>query len=130
MALMANKNFPQNPVELKVRNRGEEGRNGEELMSLDIRVPSGDCKTVCSGVYSVIDLTLTNAFSQALYNEYVHFKETEIPAKEREKSHIEHLYRLLEVRGRTGGRGAYLERHTVHHGAKGSCVMCVRVGAS
>ncbi|XP_062342611.1 microtubule-actin cross-linking factor 1 isoform X3 [Osmerus eperlanus] len=50
MALMANKNFPQNPVELK-----------------------------------------------ALYNEYVHFKETEIPAKEREKSHIEHLYRLLEV---------------------------------
>uniref|UniRef100_A0A3Q4HNJ5 Calponin-homology (CH) domain-containing protein n=1 Tax=Neolamprologus brichardi TaxID=32507 RepID=A0A3Q4HNJ5_NEOBR len=49
-ALMANKNFPQNPVELK-----------------------------------------------ALYNEYVHFKETEIPAKEIEKSHIEHLYKLLEV---------------------------------
>ncbi|MCI4392014.1 hypothetical protein PGIGA_G00141030 [Pangasianodon gigas] len=50
MALMANKNFPQNPVELK-----------------------------------------------ALYNEYVHFKETEIPAKETEKGHIEHLYKLLEV---------------------------------
>ncbi|XP_057684745.1 microtubule-actin cross-linking factor 1 isoform X13 [Corythoichthys intestinalis] len=49
-AIMANKNFPQNPVELK-----------------------------------------------ALYNEYVHFKETEIPAKELEKSHIEHLYKLLEV---------------------------------
>ncbi|KAM3595755.1 uncharacterized protein V6R79_002337 [Siganus canaliculatus] len=49
-ALMANKNFPQNPVELK-----------------------------------------------ALYNEYVHFKETEIPAKEAEKGHIEHLYKLLEV---------------------------------
>ncbi|XP_068566976.1 microtubule-actin cross-linking factor 1 isoform X17 [Cebidichthys violaceus] len=49
-ALMANKNFPQNPVELK-----------------------------------------------ALYNEYVHFKETEIPAKEVEKGHIEHLYKLLEV---------------------------------
>ncbi|XP_036948781.1 microtubule-actin cross-linking factor 1 isoform X6 [Acanthopagrus latus] len=49
-ALMANKNFPQNPVELK-----------------------------------------------ALYNEYVHFKETEIPAKEIEKGHIEHLYKLLEV---------------------------------
>uniref|UniRef100_UPI0037E860E5 microtubule-actin cross-linking factor 1 isoform X3 n=1 Tax=Semicossyphus pulcher TaxID=241346 RepID=UPI0037E860E5 len=49
-ALMANKNFPQNPVELK-----------------------------------------------ALYNEYVHFKETEIPAKEMEKGHIEHLYKLLEV---------------------------------
>ncbi|XP_030596509.1 LOW QUALITY PROTEIN: microtubule-actin cross-linking factor 1 [Archocentrus centrarchus] len=48
--LMANKNFPQNPVELK-----------------------------------------------ALYNEYVHFKETEIPAKEMEKGHIEHLYKLLEV---------------------------------
>ncbi|XP_038580116.1 microtubule-actin cross-linking factor 1 isoform X3 [Micropterus salmoides] len=50
MALMANKNFPQDPVELK-----------------------------------------------ALYNEYVHFKETEIPAKEIEKGHIEHLYKLLEV---------------------------------
>ncbi|KAF7655257.1 hypothetical protein LDENG_00058710, partial [Lucifuga dentata] len=49
-ALMANKNFPQNPVELK-----------------------------------------------ALYNEYVHFKETEIPAKEMEKGRIEHLYKLLEV---------------------------------
>ncbi|RXN05391.1 microtubule-actin cross-linking factor 1 isoform X1 [Labeo rohita] len=50
MALMANRSFPHNPVELK-----------------------------------------------ALYNEYVHFKETEIPAKEREKSHIEHLYKLLEA---------------------------------
>uniref|UniRef100_A0A8D3B6U9 Microtubule actin crosslinking factor 1 n=1 Tax=Scophthalmus maximus TaxID=52904 RepID=A0A8D3B6U9_SCOMX len=49
-ALMANKNFPQNPVELK-----------------------------------------------ALYNEYVHFKETEIPAKEMEKGQVEHLYKLLEV---------------------------------
>ncbi|XP_053190365.1 microtubule-actin cross-linking factor 1 isoform X6 [Scomber japonicus] len=49
-ALMANKNFPQNPVELK-----------------------------------------------ALYNEYVHFKETEIPAKEMEKSHVQHLYKLFEV---------------------------------
>ncbi|CAG5889364.1 unnamed protein product [Menidia menidia] len=49
-ALMANKNFPQNPAELK-----------------------------------------------ALYNEYVHFKETEIPAKEVEKTHIQHLYKLLEV---------------------------------
>ncbi|XP_061123847.1 microtubule-actin cross-linking factor 1 isoform X18 [Syngnathus typhle] len=49
-AIMANRNFPQNPVELK-----------------------------------------------ALYNEYVHFKETEIPAKELEKSHVEHLYKLLEV---------------------------------
>lgn len=50
MVLMANKNFPQNPVELK-----------------------------------------------ALYNEYVHFKETEIPSKEAEKAHVEHLYKLLEV---------------------------------
>uniref|UniRef100_A0A8C7L2G7 Microtubule actin crosslinking factor 1 n=1 Tax=Oncorhynchus kisutch TaxID=8019 RepID=A0A8C7L2G7_ONCKI len=49
-ALMANKNFPLDPVELK-----------------------------------------------ALYNEYVHFKETEIPAKELEKSRVEHLYKLLEV---------------------------------
>uniref|UniRef100_A0A1A8DWI0 Microtubule-actin crosslinking factor 1 n=1 Tax=Nothobranchius kadleci TaxID=1051664 RepID=A0A1A8DWI0_NOTKA len=49
-AIMADKNFPQNPVELK-----------------------------------------------SLYNEYVHFKETEIPSKETEKTHLEHLYKLLEV---------------------------------
>ncbi|XP_056439537.1 microtubule-actin cross-linking factor 1, isoforms 1/2/3/4/5-like isoform X1 [Gadus chalcogrammus] len=49
-ALMADKNFPQNPVELK-----------------------------------------------ALYNQYIHFKETEIPIKEMEKSRVEHLYKLLEV---------------------------------
>ncbi|XP_056154000.1 microtubule-actin cross-linking factor 1 [Lampris incognitus] len=49
-AVMADKNFPQNPVELK-----------------------------------------------ALYNKYIHFKETEIPAKEKEKGHIEHLYKLLEM---------------------------------
>ncbi|XP_073668846.1 microtubule-actin cross-linking factor 1, isoforms 1/2/3/4/5 isoform X10 [Paramisgurnus dabryanus] len=49
-ALMANRSFPHNPVELK-----------------------------------------------ALYNEYVHFKETEIPAKEGEKTHIEQLYKLLET---------------------------------
>ncbi len=40
---------------------------------------------------------------QALYNEYVHFKETEIPAKEIEKGHIEHFYKLLEVRMNRGG---------------------------
>ncbi|TRY84291.1 hypothetical protein DNTS_025412 [Danionella cerebrum] len=49
-ALMVNRSFPQNPVELK-----------------------------------------------ALYNEYVHIKEIEIPMKETQKSHIEHLYKLLET---------------------------------
>ncbi|KAM9494125.1 microtubule-actin cross-linking factor 1 isoform 10-T10 [Clarias gariepinus] len=49
-ALMANKNLPQNPVELK-----------------------------------------------ALHNEYDNFKKTEIPAKETEKRHVSHLYKLLEV---------------------------------
>ncbi|XP_060703662.1 microtubule-actin cross-linking factor 1 isoform X12 [Hemiscyllium ocellatum] len=34
---------------------------------------------------------------KALYNEYVHFKETEIPAKEAEKAQIQHLYKLFEV---------------------------------
>ncbi|KAM4725474.1 microtubule-actin cross-linking factor 1 isoform 3-T3 [Anableps anableps] len=34
---------------------------------------------------------------KALYNEYIHFKETEIPTREAEKAHIEHLYKLLEV---------------------------------
>ncbi|XP_069751825.1 microtubule-actin cross-linking factor 1 isoform X3 [Narcine bancroftii] len=34
---------------------------------------------------------------KALYNEYVHFKETELPAKEEEKAQIQHLYKLLEV---------------------------------
>ncbi|XP_023618542.1 microtubule-actin cross-linking factor 1 isoform X6 [Myotis lucifugus] len=34
---------------------------------------------------------------KALYNQYIHFKETEILAKEREKARIEELYKLLEV---------------------------------
>ncbi|MGH0177750.1 UNVERIFIED_CONTAM: hypothetical protein FKN15_075966 [Acipenser sinensis] len=36
---------------------------------------------------------------KALYNEYVHFKECEIPLKEAEKEKIEHLYKLLEGGG-------------------------------
>lgn len=36
-------------------------------------------------------------FLQALYNQYLHFKETEIPPKETDKSKIKHLYKLLEV---------------------------------
>ncbi|KAM6399511.1 microtubule-actin cross-linking factor 1 [Rhynochetos jubatus] len=34
---------------------------------------------------------------KALYNQYIHFKETEIPSKEQEKARIEELYKLLEV---------------------------------
>ncbi|RMB91341.1 hypothetical protein DUI87_32480 [Hirundo rustica rustica] len=34
---------------------------------------------------------------KALYNQYIHFKETEIPVKEQEKGQIEELYKLLEV---------------------------------
>ncbi|XP_010280301.1 PREDICTED: microtubule-actin cross-linking factor 1-like, partial [Phaethon lepturus] len=34
---------------------------------------------------------------KALYNQYIHFKETEIPAKEQEKARTEELYKLLEV---------------------------------
>lgn len=41
--------------------------------------------------------SVTFVLPQALYNEYIHFKETEIPAKEVEKGDIEHLYKLLEV---------------------------------
>nr|XP_056702719.1 microtubule-actin cross-linking factor 1 [Euleptes europaea] len=34
---------------------------------------------------------------KALYNQYIHFKETEIPAKQQEKRSIEELYKLLET---------------------------------
>uniref|UniRef100_A0A8C6W9R7 Calponin-homology (CH) domain-containing protein n=1 Tax=Nannospalax galili TaxID=1026970 RepID=A0A8C6W9R7_NANGA len=34
---------------------------------------------------------------KALYNQYIHFKETEILAKEKEKGRIKELYKLLEV---------------------------------
>ncbi|XP_072211796.1 microtubule-actin cross-linking factor 1 isoform X4 [Excalfactoria chinensis] len=34
---------------------------------------------------------------KALYNQYIHFKETEILAREQEKGRIEELYKLLEV---------------------------------
>ncbi|TKS88879.1 Microtubule-actin cross-linking factor 1 [Collichthys lucidus] len=48
---------------------------------------------------------------KALYNEYVHFKETEIPAKENEKGHIEHLYKLLEDMSRVeSGEAVQCER--------------------
>lgn len=43
---------------------------------------------------------MANLFSfsfQALYNQYLQFKETEIPPKETEKSKIKRLYKLLEV---------------------------------
>lgn len=53
--------------------------------------------------FSLFYATPVFVLPQALYNEYVHFKETEIPAKELEKGHVEHLYKLLEVRGK-GGR--------------------------
>ncbi|XP_066534474.1 dystonin [Hoplias malabaricus] len=34
---------------------------------------------------------------KALYSQYLHFKESEIPPKENEKTRIKHLYRMLEV---------------------------------
>ncbi|XP_077193462.1 microtubule-actin cross-linking factor 1 isoform X22 [Paroedura picta] len=34
---------------------------------------------------------------KALYNQYIHFKETEIPAKQQEKRRVEELYKLLET---------------------------------
>ncbi|KAL6487579.1 hypothetical protein MHYP_G00042050 [Metynnis hypsauchen] len=34
---------------------------------------------------------------KALYSQYLHFKESEIPLKENEKTKIKHLYRMLEV---------------------------------
>ncbi|OCT57052.1 hypothetical protein XELAEV_18004054mg [Xenopus laevis] len=34
---------------------------------------------------------------KALYNQYVHVKETEIPAKEQEKEHIQKLYQMLQA---------------------------------
>lgn len=40
---------------------------------------------------------------KALYNQYIHFKETEILAKEREKGRIKELYKLLEVRKHISG---------------------------
>ncbi|KAI4900990.1 hypothetical protein NFI96_032983 [Prochilodus magdalenae] len=34
---------------------------------------------------------------KALYSQYLHFKESEIPVKENEKTRIKHLYKMLEV---------------------------------
>lgn len=79
-ALMANKNFPQNPVELKVTTMKQELN-----CIFDLQCPRRS--------HGLPFLPL-----QALYNEYVHFKETEIPEKEAEKGRIAHLYKLLEVR--------------------------------
>lgn len=58
---------------------------------------------------------------QALYNEYIHFKETEIPAKEAEKGHIEHLYKLLQVRA-----SGTAEEHEGHRVASRWCITGLR----
>lgn len=58
---------------------------------------------------------------QALYNEYIHFKETEIPAKEAEKGHIEHLYKLLQVRA-----SGTAEEHEGHRVPSRWCITGLR----
>lgn len=83
--LMSDKSFPQNPVELKVG--------------------PGQCPSAVSrvlgakswGVAFPREVSDEPFSSQALYNQYIHFKETEIPAKEQEKGRTEELYKLLEV---------------------------------
>lgn len=77
--LMSDKSFPQNPVELKVG-------PGQALCTVSL-VLGGITRWVSDEPFS----------SQALYNQYIHFKETEIPVKEQEKGRIEELYKLLEV---------------------------------
>lgn len=77
--LMSDKSFPQNPVELKV---------GPGV------VLAHSAAWCCSPGWFLMQ----PFSSQALYNQYIHFKETEIPAREQEKGRIEELYKLLEVR--------------------------------
>lgn len=84
--LMSDKSFPQNPVELKVG--AGQGLSSVCAMSSAEGCVGGIPRVVPDGLFS----------SQALYNQYIHFKETEIPAKEQEKGQIEELYKLLEVR--------------------------------
>ncbi|XP_025024482.1 microtubule-actin cross-linking factor 1 isoform X8 [Python bivittatus] len=60
-------------------------------------------ETLISWIKQHTILTSDKSFPQnpvklkALYNQYIHFKETEIPAKQLEKRSIEELYKLLEV---------------------------------
>lgn len=90
--LMSDKSFPQNPVELKV-GPGQ----GPPAAS---PVPSAE-----GWVVAFPRVVPDQPFLwQALYNQYIHFKETEIPAKEQEKGQIEELYKLLEVRIATPAR--------------------------
>ncbi|KAJ1063908.1 hypothetical protein K5549_009220 [Capra hircus] len=69
----------------------------------DVDVPSPDEKSVITYVSSIYDAFPKvpeggeGISATALYNQYIHFKETEILAKEREKGRIEELYKLLEV---------------------------------
>lgn len=84
--LMSDKSFPQNPVELKV--------GAAQGFSSACPVSSAEGRVVAFPRV-VPDEPFS---SQALYNQYIHFKETEIPAKEQEKGQIEELYKLLEVR--------------------------------
>lgn len=76
VAIMSDRSFPNNPVELKVF-------------------------THLTCVYGVL---LHQIFSvliplvlQALYSQYLQFKEHDIPLKENEKTKIKNLYKMLEV---------------------------------
>lgn len=83
--LMSDKSFPQNPVELKVG-------PGQGPSAVSHVLGAENWVVVFPRVVSDEPFS-----SQALYNQYIHFKETEIPAKEQEKGRIEELYKLLEV---------------------------------
>lgn len=77
VALMSDRSFPNSPVEIKVWSQSSRG------LSCDVSVYCIN-SAVC-------------VFSQALYTQYLHFKEHEIPLKENEKTKIKNLYKMLEV---------------------------------
>lgn len=72
--------------------------------------------------------TCVSLLPQALYNEYVHFKETEIPAKEMEKGQVEHLYKLLEVRREQREEGGEEYRGVVGKRSRECAVKVADVG--
>lgn len=80
VAVMSNRSFPNNPAELKVCH------HKQQIFFWFITF-----------ILQWILYFYFYFLFQALYTQYIQFKEHEIPQKENEKTKIQNLYKMLEV---------------------------------
>lgn len=89
VAIMSDRSFPNSPVELKV------------LLLFCLCLWALFCtisnwKQQCCSAAAVVFILVAFVW-QALYSQYLQFKDYDIPLKENEKTKIKNLYKMLEV---------------------------------